>query len=149
MFLEAFPTEEQKPRTALLCLEEAVCPVWTAAPLYVSRAHLSPRDVSPVPEYGPDHTLVAGRRGQRAVVAEELPQLQGEKLSHVEGVYQGFLIWGRREEDFPSPQDEGPGKGAPTCCNPGLPLVRASSLTSVFLVLGMTGDSPFSLTSCR
>lgn len=52
---------------------------------HLSTAHLSHGNLSPSIEDCPEHTLVAGGCGERAIVAEELVQLWGEQLSHIEG----------------------------------------------------------------
>ena len=59
----------------------------TATPLlpHLSTAHLLHGNLGPPTEDCPEHTLVAGGRGERAIVTEEVCQHGGEQLSHVEG----------------------------------------------------------------
>lgn len=50
-------------------------------------------NLGPSMEDSPEHTLVAGRSGERAIVTEVLCQQQREQPSHVEGRHGGLLIF--------------------------------------------------------
>lgn len=97
---EAFPAEEQKRgtqgRVALALGSGEGFEVITPLP-HLSTAHLFRGNLGPSMEDSPEHTLVAGRSGERAIVTEVLCQQRREQPSHVEGRHGGLLIWARTD----------------------------------------------------
>lgn len=97
---EAFPAEEQKHGTrgqAAFALGSGEGFEVTTLLPHLSTAHLFRGNLGPSMEDCPEHTLVAGRSGKRAVVTEVLCQQRREQPSHIEGRHGGLLIWARTD----------------------------------------------------